>query len=137
MLTVVGRPEGHPELMKPNSHSLIAAAERLDVDVSLCALIGDSLTDIQAAHTIGSAAIGFADKPHKHRLHASHCPGDQPPAGHLTAHVARSCHRFLYFIKPASSRRCLRRGRFPALAAPALLPSARLALPPPTRARSG
>ncbi|MFH9689026.1 HAD hydrolase-like protein [Streptomyces sp. NPDC017413] len=68
MLTVVGRPEGHPELMKPNSHSLIAAAERLDVDVSLCALIGDSLTDIQAAHTIGGAAIGFADKPHKHRL---------------------------------------------------------------------
>ncbi len=30
-----------------------------------------------------------------------------------------------------------RRARFPALAAPALLPSARSALPPPTRARSG
>ncbi|WP_406152610.1 HAD-IA family hydrolase [Streptomyces anulatus] len=68
VLTVVGRPEGHPELMKPNPHLLIAAAERLDVDVSLCALIGDSLTDIQAAHAIGSTAIGFANKPHKRQL---------------------------------------------------------------------
>ncbi|MEU2572048.1 HAD family hydrolase [Streptomyces anulatus] len=68
VLTIVGRPEGHPELMKPNPHSLIAAAERLDVDVSLCALIGDSLTDIEAAHAIGSVAIGFANKPRKHQL---------------------------------------------------------------------
>ncbi|MEV3846728.1 HAD family hydrolase [Streptomyces microflavus] len=68
VLTVVGRPEQHPELMKPNPHSLITAAESLDVDVTLCALIGDSLTDIQAAHAIGSTAIGYANKPHKHQL---------------------------------------------------------------------
>lgn len=45
-------------------------------------------------------------------------------------------HRFLYLIK-APGCAPLRRARFPALAAPALLPSARSALPPPTRARSG
>ncbi|MGW6288746.1 HAD hydrolase-like protein [Streptomyces sp. NPDC055107] len=110
--------------MKPNPHSLIAAAERLDVDVSLCALIGDSLTDIQAAHAIGSRAIGSANKPHKrqlfvqasrsgYRLHASHRPGDQPPAGHLTTRVARICYRFLYLISrhPAALRSAGRASR--------------------------
>lgn len=43
-----------------------------------------------------------------------------------------SCYRFLYLIK-APGCASLRRARFPALAAPALLPSARSALPPPTR----
>ncbi len=47
-----------------------------------------------------------------------------------------SCYRFLYLIK-APGCAPLRRARFPALAAPALLPPARSALPPPTRARSG
>ncbi|MER6234802.1 peptide deformylase [Streptomyces clavifer] len=44
-------------------------------------------------------------------------------------------YRFLYLIK-APGCAPLRRARFPALAAPALLPSARSA-PPPTRARNG
>ncbi|MGW7198400.1 HAD family hydrolase [Streptomyces chryseus] len=30
-------------------------------------MIGDSLTDIQAAHKVGAAAIGYANKPHKHQ----------------------------------------------------------------------
>lgn len=46
-----------------------------------------------------------------------------------------SCYRFLYLIK-APGCAPLRRARFPALAAPALLPSARSALPPPTRAHN-
>ncbi|MFC8596338.1 HAD family hydrolase [Streptomyces atroolivaceus] len=68
VLEVIGRPEGHPELMKPNPHPLLTAAERLGIDVSLCALIGDSLTDIQAAHAVGCTAIGYANKPRKHQV---------------------------------------------------------------------
>ncbi|MFJ3707292.1 HAD family hydrolase [Streptomyces sp. NPDC090053] len=70
VLEVVGRPEGHPELMKPNPHSLIAAAELLGVDITRCTLIGDSLTDIQAAHAVGSTAIGYVNKEHKRRVFA-------------------------------------------------------------------
>lgn len=36
-------------------------------DVTLCALTGDSLTDVRAAHKAGAAAIGYANKPHKHQ----------------------------------------------------------------------
>ncbi|WP_327349562.1 HAD hydrolase-like protein [Streptomyces sp. NBC_01321] len=70
VLEVVGRPEKQPELMKPNPHSLVTAAERLGVDITLCALIGDSLTDIQAAHAVGSAAIGYANKSRKRQVFA-------------------------------------------------------------------
>lgn len=65
VLEVVGRPANRPNLMKPNPHSLIAAADALEVDVTRCVLIGDSLTDIQAAHAVGCTAIGFANKPRK------------------------------------------------------------------------
>ncbi|MEU1365730.1 HAD family hydrolase [Streptomyces sp. NPDC005803] len=70
VLAIVGRPKAHPELMKPNPHSLITAAERLGVDTTLCTLIGDSLTDIQAAHAVGSTAIGYANKSRKRQVFA-------------------------------------------------------------------
>ncbi|MFF3271896.1 HAD family hydrolase [Streptomyces chrestomyceticus] len=62
---VIGRPVNRPDLMKPHPHSLYRAAELLAVAPSECVLIGDSLTDIQAAHEAGSAAIGYANKPRK------------------------------------------------------------------------
>ncbi|MEX0169719.1 HAD family hydrolase [Streptomyces sp. LMG1-1-1.1] len=62
---VVGRPSEQPHLMKPNPFPLITAAELMHADVSSCTLIGDSLTDIQAAHAAGAAVIGYANKPHK------------------------------------------------------------------------
>ncbi|MFP3117717.1 HAD family hydrolase [Streptomyces sp. Iso 434] len=65
VMHVVGRPSDRPHLMKPNPYPLIEAAEQMHVDVTSCALIGDSVTDIQAAHSAGSTAIGFANKPHK------------------------------------------------------------------------
>jgi HAD superfamily hydrolase (TIGR01662 family) len=65
VMTVIGRPERQPDLMKPNPYSLLKAAGYLEVDVTSCVLIGDSLTDIQAAHASGAAAIGYANKPHK------------------------------------------------------------------------
>ncbi|MFF8271951.1 HAD family hydrolase [Streptomyces sp. NPDC016562] len=62
---IVGRPFGQPHLMKPNPYPLITAAEQAHVDVTHCTLIGDSLTDIQAAHAAGTTVIGYANKPHK------------------------------------------------------------------------
>ncbi|MGW0467049.1 HAD family hydrolase [Streptomyces sp. NPDC003027] len=62
---IVGRPTGQPHLMKPNPFPLITAAERMHMDVTNCTLIGDSLTDIQAAHAAGTTVIGYANKPHK------------------------------------------------------------------------
>ncbi|MEU2229522.1 HAD family hydrolase [Streptomyces vietnamensis] len=62
---IVGRPSEQPHLMKPNPFPLIAAAELMHVDVTSCTLIGDSLTDIQAAHAAGATVIGYANKPHK------------------------------------------------------------------------
>ncbi|WP_324616705.1 HAD family hydrolase [Streptomyces sp. XY332] len=67
---VIGRPTGQPHLMKPNPFPLIGAAEQMQMDVTHCALIGDSLTDIQAAHAAGSTVIGYANKPHKAALFA-------------------------------------------------------------------
>ncbi|MFE0190769.1 HAD family hydrolase [Streptomyces sp. NPDC059008] len=62
---VVGRAADRPDLMKPHPHSLLRAAELLEVGPSECVLIGDSVTDIQAAHLAGATAIGYANKPHK------------------------------------------------------------------------
>ncbi|MER5964749.1 HAD-IA family hydrolase [Streptomyces sp. NPDC002057] len=62
---IVGRPSEQPHLMKPNPFPLITAAEQMHIDVTSCTLIGDSLTDIQAAHAAGATVIGYANKPHK------------------------------------------------------------------------
>ncbi|MFJ5022956.1 HAD family hydrolase [Streptomyces goshikiensis] len=67
---IVGRPSGEPHLMKPNPFPLIKAAEEVHVDITHCTLIGDSLTDIQAAHAAGTTVVGYANKPHKATLFA-------------------------------------------------------------------
>ncbi|MEU7389152.1 HAD family hydrolase [Streptomyces tanashiensis] len=67
---IVGRPSDQPHLMKPNPFPLITAAELLHIDITSCTLIGDSLTDIQAAHAAGTTVVGYANKPHKLDLFA-------------------------------------------------------------------
>ncbi len=62
---IVGRPSEQPHLMKPNPFPLITAAEQMHIDVTNCTLIGDSPTDVRAAHAAGATAIGYADEPHK------------------------------------------------------------------------
>ncbi|MCF3960385.1 HAD family hydrolase [Streptomyces fuscigenes] len=64
---IIGRPQERPDLMKPHPHSLIRAAELFGVPASSCVLIGDSVTDIEAAHAAGSLAVGYANKPGKAR----------------------------------------------------------------------
>ncbi|MET8842326.1 HAD-IA family hydrolase [Streptomyces rubiginosohelvolus] len=62
---VIGRYPNRPGLMKPSPSSLERAAKELEVRASACTLIGESITDIEAAARAGSMAIGFANKPGK------------------------------------------------------------------------
>ncbi|MEU5147549.1 HAD family hydrolase [Streptomyces yangpuensis] len=62
---IIGRPQLRPDLMKPSPHPLLTAASTLGVAPSLTVLVGDSITDIEAAHAAGARSIGYANKPHK------------------------------------------------------------------------
>jgi HAD superfamily hydrolase (TIGR01509 family) len=62
---IEGRDPSDPSLMKPSPHLLERAAQALAVEPDACTLIGDQTTDIQAARSIGSASIGYANKPTK------------------------------------------------------------------------
>lgn len=62
---IIGRPYGFPERMKPAPWSLQEAARRQQVSPSACVLIGDSVTDLQAADSAGARSIGYANKPGK------------------------------------------------------------------------
>ncbi len=53
--------------MKPHPHTANQATQALTVDPHHCILIGDQPTDITLAHTIGTTAIGYANKTGKHQ----------------------------------------------------------------------
>ncbi|MFE7428271.1 HAD family hydrolase [Streptomyces sp. NPDC057545] len=62
---VVGRPELDPALMKPSPHPLLLAATALGVAPERSVLVGDSVTDVEAAKAADVEVIGFANKPPK------------------------------------------------------------------------
>jgi HAD superfamily hydrolase (TIGR01662 family) len=62
---VVARTSHDPGLLKPSPHLLEIAVEKLAADPAATAFVGDSLTDIEAAHRAGIASIGYANKPGK------------------------------------------------------------------------
>ncbi|MGK5520751.1 HAD family hydrolase [Micromonospora sp. URMC 107] len=62
---VIGRPEAAPERMKPDPFPVLAAVRELGAEPQDCVLVGDSVSDIEAAHAAGVAAIGYANKPGK------------------------------------------------------------------------
>jgi HAD superfamily hydrolase (TIGR01509 family) len=62
---VTGRPHGHPQRMKPDPWPVLAAITALNAQPTRCVMIGDSPTDIHAAHTAGIHTIGHANKPGK------------------------------------------------------------------------
>ncbi|MET8019133.1 HAD family hydrolase [Streptomyces decoyicus] len=64
---VIGRAAYRPDLMKPDPHSLLLAAAQLRVHPHYCTLIGDSVTDVEAARAAGAMSIGFANKSYKGR----------------------------------------------------------------------
>lgn len=51
--------------LKPHPHLVTQATHALDAEPTTCVLIGDSITDFQAAHTAGVPAIGYANKANK------------------------------------------------------------------------
>ncbi|MFE4205931.1 HAD family hydrolase [Streptomyces goshikiensis] len=59
---IIGRPTLRPDLMKPAPYLLLTAANALGVDVTKTVLVGDSVTDVEAARAAGAQSIGFANK---------------------------------------------------------------------------
>ncbi|MCD9904220.1 HAD family hydrolase [Streptomyces sp. MT29] len=59
---VVGRAPYWPDAMKPDPHSLLVASNELRVQSRGCTLIGDSVTDVEAAKASGGRSIGFANR---------------------------------------------------------------------------
>jgi HAD superfamily hydrolase (TIGR01509 family) len=62
---VQGRDRYDPNLMKPNPRPLLEALTALDAKPDDAVLIGDSLTDIQAAQAAHVRVIAYANRPHK------------------------------------------------------------------------
>ncbi|MBT1183500.1 HAD family hydrolase [Streptomyces sp. CJ_13] len=62
---VIGRPSLRPDLMKPAPYPLLTATNALGVEPAEAVLVGDAVTDIEAAKAAGVRSIGFANKPPK------------------------------------------------------------------------
>jgi phosphoglycolate phosphatase len=62
---VVARTSHDPALLKPSPHLIDEAVRGLDADPGATTLVGDSFTDIEAAHSAKVASIGYANKPGK------------------------------------------------------------------------
>lgn len=65
VVTVIGRAYGQPELMKPNPEPVRRAVAALGTDPGACVLVGDSITDVEAALAAGVPCVGYANKPGK------------------------------------------------------------------------
>lgn len=57
--------------MKPDPFPVREAVRELGAEPAECVLIGDSETDIEAAHAAGVTAIGYANKPGKRERFAA------------------------------------------------------------------
>jgi len=59
---VVARTSHDPVLLKPSPHLIDKAVRGLDANPAATALVGDSLTHIEATHSAAVASIGYANK---------------------------------------------------------------------------
>lgn len=62
---VIGRAGPDPALLKPSPYLVNDALRRLSARPEAAVLVGDSMTDVEAAHAAGVLAIGYANKPGK------------------------------------------------------------------------
>ena len=60
---VVARTNHDPALLKPSPHLITQAVDALDAEPGECTLVGDSVSDIQAARLAGVHSIGYANEP--------------------------------------------------------------------------
>lgn len=65
--SVQGRAPADPERMKPSPDVVLRALADLGIDAGDAVVIGDSVTDVDAAHAVGAGCIGYANRPHKLR----------------------------------------------------------------------
>jgi len=65
---VVARTNHDPALLKPSPHLITQAVHALNAEPGECTLVGDSVTDVQAAYLASVQSIGYADKPGKREL---------------------------------------------------------------------
>jgi HAD superfamily hydrolase (TIGR01549 family) len=59
---IVARTSHDPALLKPSPHLIDEAVRGLDADPIATTLVGDSFTDIEAAHSAGVSSIGYANR---------------------------------------------------------------------------
>lgn len=59
---VLGRSRYRPDLMKPHPFVVDAALEVLNLNPANTVLIGDAVTDMQVARSVGTRAIGYAKR---------------------------------------------------------------------------
>jgi phosphoglycolate phosphatase len=64
---IVARTSPDPALLKPSSHLIDQAVRQLGARPGQCALVGDSVTDIEAGQQANVATIGYASKSGKHQ----------------------------------------------------------------------
>lgn len=62
---IVARTSPDPALLKPSPYLIDEAVRGLDADPAATVLVGDSFTDIEAAHRANVASIGYANQPGK------------------------------------------------------------------------
>jgi phosphoglycolate phosphatase len=63
--TVIARTSPDPTLLKPCPHLLQQAITAANTEPQTCALVGDQLSDIEAALHAGTHSIGYANEPGK------------------------------------------------------------------------
>jgi beta-phosphoglucomutase-like phosphatase (HAD superfamily) len=97
---VAGRVPRCPDLMKPHPHLLWRATVELGTTAVECVMIGDSETDIEVAHLVGSPAVAFAHKPSKRarleappRRSSRPCSTSRPPCPDHRSWVGERAHR--------------------------------------------
>jgi phosphoglycolate phosphatase len=59
---VVARTNHDPALLKPSPHLITQAVDALDAEPGGCTLVGDSVTDVQAARLASVQSIGYANQ---------------------------------------------------------------------------
>lgn len=62
---IAARTSADTSLLKPSPDLVIQASSALEVQPMGCTLVGDSISDIQAAIAAGVSSVGYANKPRK------------------------------------------------------------------------
>ncbi|MEV1107077.1 HAD hydrolase-like protein [Micromonospora sp. NPDC049751] len=69
--SVIGRAYADPRRMKPDPGPVLDAVRALGAATERCTLVGDSLSDIEAARAANVAVVGYANRPWKTEAFAS------------------------------------------------------------------